>query len=149
MQLVLMRHSAAANGSPDHGRKLAAEGRNQSKERARDLAAYPFDRAIVSDAERAKETYNLLNLDIPEVAYDPQIYYGSHQDIVDKVRALPDTVTTVLIVGHEPTISHSAAILGQSSARVHEVRAGVSTATAIVLDFESWGGPGDIVDIHR
>ena len=144
-----MRHSSAADGSPDHARKLAPEGQQQSKERGRDLAAYPFDLAIVSDAERTKETYDLLGLDIPEVKYDPDIYFGSHQDIVDKVRALPETVTTVLIVGHEPTISHAASILGQTSQRVHEVRAGVSTATAMVLDFERWDGPGEIIEIHR
>lgn len=149
MRLVLMRHSTAADGSPDHSRKLAPEGRQQSKERGSDLAAYPFDLAIVSDAARTKETYDLLGLDIPEVTYDPEIYFGSHQDIVNKVRALPETTETVLILGHEPTISHAASILGQTSKRVHEVRAGVSTATAMVLDFERWDGPAEIVEIHR
>lgn len=149
MRLVLMRHSTAADGSPDHSRSLAPEGREQSKARGRDLAAYPFDLAIVSDARRTQETFGLLGLDIPQVDIDPEIYYGSHQDIVQKVRDLPESVSTALIVGHEPTISHAAAILGQTSQRVHEVRAGVSTATAIVIDFETWDGPGTIAEIYR
>ncbi|AZN29117.1 histidine phosphatase [Flaviflexus salsibiostraticola] len=149
MRLVLMRHAEAAEGSADFTRPLTDAGRRQAKERGSQLADHRLELALVSDASRARETFEHLGLAIPVVSYDREIYFGSHETIIDMVRALPESAERVLIVGHEPTISQAATILGQTSPRVHEVRVGVPTATAIIVDFDEWSGPGDIVDVLR
>lgn len=149
MLLVLMRHAEAASGSPDHARTLTPMGRQQASVRGTQLAPFDFDCALVSDAARAVETFTSLSLDIASVRYEHEIYSGSAETIVDLVRELPDTSQSVLVVGHEPTISQAAALLAHTSPRVHEVRTGVSTATAIAIEFEDWSGPGDIVDVFR
>ena len=149
MRLVLMRHAQAADGSPDHSRRLSQRGRDQAKERGKQLAREQFDLALVSDAARTMETFLTLGLDVPEVRYDAELYFGSHHTIVDLVRTMPAELSTVLIIGHEPTVSHAASILAAQSQRVVEVRPGVSTSTAIVIDFDRWDGPGQITDIYR
>lgn len=147
MKLVLMRHARAADGSPDRARRLSDEGREQAKERGRQLDGH-FDAAYVSDSSRTKETFRLLQLDVDAVEMS-ELYLGSHQTVIDLVQSLPAEQETVLIVGHEPTISAAAAILASTSPRVHEVRGGVSPSTAIVLEFDEWTGPGTITDVLR
>ncbi len=144
-----MRHAEAADGSSDFTRPLTEAGRRQARERGSQLADYGFQLALVSDAARARETFENLRITVPEVTFDKEIYFGSHETIIDMMRGLPESTHDVLIIGHEPTISHTAAILGSSSPRVHEVRVGVPTATAIILELDGWSGPGDIVDVLR
>lgn len=147
MKLVLMRHANAAGGSPDIARRLDDEGRAQAKARGKDLASFDFDGALVSAASRTKETFRLLQLDVEDVREESDLYFGSHETILLLLNSLPDTAETVLVVGHEPTISQAAAIFGAESERAKEIRGGVSPSTAIVLEFEKWNGPAEIVEI--
>ncbi len=149
MKLVLMRHARANDGLPDKARRLSDEGREQAKDRGRQLADTVFDSAYVSDSARTKETFRLLQVDADRIEEMPELYLGSHETVIELVRNLSEDEKMVLIVGHEPTISAASALLGSTSARVHEVRTGVSPSTAIVLEFDSWDGPGTIIDVMR
>ncbi|MEV6489405.1 histidine phosphatase family protein, partial [Actinoplanes sp. NPDC051633] len=41
----------------------------------------------------------------PEVHYEDGLYDGGRTEVIDLLRAVPDDVGTVLVVGHNPTMS--------------------------------------------
>lgn len=137
--LILMRHGQAGGGFSDHDRHLTAEGEQQALRRGRELARLgAIDEALVSDARRTRETYEAVSsaAQVSSVRFERDIYLGSWETIL----GLLDEVSgdRVLVVGHEPTISLTAAMLAETDDRVSEVRRGVRPSTAIVLELESW-----------
>ena len=47
----------------------------------------------------------------PEVRYEQSLYEGGRTEVFDLLRNVPDTVHTVLIVGHNPTVSEVSLLL--------------------------------------
>lgn len=142
--LVLLRHAKAEPDNPlgDHARTLASRGRRQATALGRQLAEAVggIDLAVVSGAARTVETYELLNSGLPkapEIVTTDEVYTAGPLEILD-VLAEVDTAaapSTVLVVGHEPTISTLAHFLdGDQSDHSAMVRFGVPTATAVVLE---------------
>lgn len=136
--LVVLRHAAAephsVNG--DHGRALSVKGVVQARELGRRLAHYVphVDVAVISDALRTRQTFDLVRMSIPvdEHWEDRSIYMGSPGNIIDLVRTLAGS--TVMVVGHEPTVSSIGSYLARDSRDLVEF--GIPTATALVLRFE-------------
>jgi phosphohistidine phosphatase len=116
MDLILWRHAEAedANGrKPDVRRRLTARGEKQ----ARKVAAWLKDRlpdstrVLVSPAERTQQTAHLLGLPFE---IEPRVGIGA--DPVDLIAAAdwPEgggKRSTVIIVGHQPTLGRLAALL--------------------------------------
>ena len=118
--LVLVRHSKAAHDAPtDLERPLTSRGRGLADELARSLSRRIgcLDLLLVSPAERARQTA-LLELLTP----------------------LPEATSTVVLVGHEPTVSILAHMLHDTDDDLAaQVSFGVPTATALVLSVTgSW-----------
>jgi len=123
MDLLLWRHAEAADGGPDLGRALTPRGREQARAMAewlrRRLPA--GSRILVSPARRAQETAAALGLPfetMPEVAPDatPQALIAA--------AGWPDSTQAVLVVGHQPTLGETAAMLLGASGRELRVRKG-------------------------
>jgi phosphohistidine phosphatase len=107
--LVLLRHGKSdwSGDEPDHLRPLARRGRRQVPVAGRWLADHvgAVDLAIVSPAERARETWRLAaaELDVPPpVREDERVYAASADELLDILRELGDQVATVVLVGHNP-----------------------------------------------
>ncbi|MDO5723947.1 MAG: histidine phosphatase family protein [Flaviflexus sp.] len=147
--LILMRHGQAGGGFSDHDRPLTAEGEQQALRRGRQLGAIgPIDQALVSDARRTRETYEAVSAaaQIGEVRFERDIYLGSWETILGLLEEVSGE--RILVVGHEPTISLTAAMLAETDDRVGEVRRGVRPSTAIVLELDRWTAPSaTITDI--
>lgn len=153
--LVLLRHAKSAwpHGVPDHERPLAGKGRRNAQAVGRwFLAEGPApDLVVCSDAVRARHTWEIVASSFrepPPLRVEPAVYEADVTDLVDVVRALPDDVLTVVVVGHEPTMSGtSLRLAGPASdptalARIQEK---YPTNGVAVLRFEgSWAdvGPG-------
>ncbi|MDO4887893.1 MAG: histidine phosphatase family protein [Actinomycetaceae bacterium] len=143
-RLVLMRHAKAARGLPDHARPLATRGRRQAALQAGAIArpAGAIDLAIVSDATRALQTLKGLRsggLTVGQVREEPELYVTDWRGVLRLLQHVDEDVETVLVVGHEPTVSLAAFMLASDdSPAKNELRAGFSTAMAVVASLASW-----------
>ncbi|WP_288649346.1 histidine phosphatase family protein [uncultured Bifidobacterium sp.] len=111
--LLVMRHAKtepfSGNGS-DAGRELTDKGRKQAKAVAKGLDAFKMvpDRIACSSATRARQTCDrLLKVfgDDPKVDYRQSLYEGGVQSVFDELAQTKDKHHTLLILGHEPTVS--------------------------------------------
>ena len=79
-----------------------------------------------------------------EVRIEPEIYHNGALRILRLLTGLPEAAGTVILVGHEPTISIMAHVLHDADDDLaSQVSVGVPTATALVLDVPGpWNGLG-------
>ncbi|RYV50540.1 SixA phosphatase family protein [Pengzhenrongella frigida] len=144
-RLVLLRHAKAEPGGreADALRSLALAGRRQCLRVGgalieRDLVP---DLVLCSAAVRTRQTWDLVRGALggaePVVEISDLLYEAGVAEMVGQVRGIGDGVRTVLVVGHEPTVSAVAATLAgahSDKSAVAHVRAGMSTGTFCVLD---------------
>jgi phosphohistidine phosphatase len=122
--LVLLRHAKAEvpADDPDYDRRLTKRGENDADAAGAWLADEKIrpDLVICSPAARTRQTWQGVSIAIaqardgggtPEVRYEKDLYWGGRTEVFDLLRTVPDTVHTVLIVGHNPTMSEVSAML--------------------------------------
>jgi phosphohistidine phosphatase len=110
MDLILWRHAEAVDGSPDMARQLTAKGLKQAKESAAWLRRHlPKQvRILVSPAERTLQTARAFSEEFEVVR---SIAPGASATAVLAAAGWPDGESTVLVVGHQPTLGMVAATL--------------------------------------
>lgn len=113
MDLILWRHAEAEEPTaklPDARRRLTARGEKQARLMARWLHEHMPKklRILVSPAERTQMTAHALGL-----PFEIERRIGTDADAADLLAAAgwPDQGGAVLIVGHQPTLGHVAALL--------------------------------------
>jgi len=156
-RLVLLRHAKSAwPDGPDHERPLAKRGRKDAPRAGCWLrqAGYVPDLVICSTARRTTETWQLAAAELgasPSVRFDPRVYGAGAGELLDLAQESPATVGTLLVVGHEPTMSQMTLLLARAAAAggapglLEQVRAKFPTAAIAVLAFTGgWSdlGPG-------
>lgn len=124
MEIILVRHSNAedrADNLDDRQRHLTQKGIdrfNSLMPKLKDrITSLRKDKIIIwsSPAFRALETAEILadSLNISEISQEEFIYSGDFDDLADKSKNLDDDAT-LFIVGHEPTLSMWADMLGEN-----------------------------------
>lgn len=112
MDLLLWRHAEAEDGYPDQKRKLTARGEKQAQQMAEWLKTHaPKDlRIIASPATRCQQTAKALGLPLET---DRRLGVDSHAANILATANWPEGSPTgaVLIVGHQPTLGQTAALL--------------------------------------
>lgn len=116
-QLVVMRHARAEpGGESDAARELAQRGYDDAVAGGRWLADSGFvpDGALVSSARRAASTW----LAVAEggsfegdATYSDSLYAAGPETALDLVRETPEDVTSLVVVGHNPTMAYLAQLL--------------------------------------
>lgn len=112
MDLLLWRHAEAEDGIPDLKRKLTARGEKQAAQMAEWLKKHaPKNlRILVSPAVRCQQTAKALGL-----PFETDKRLGTDSNAVSLLTAAgwPDggKASAVLIVGHQPTLGQTAALL--------------------------------------
>ncbi|WP_306208871.1 SixA phosphatase family protein [Actinoplanes sp. RD1] len=122
--LVLLRHAKAEDPGEldDFERSLTTRGRSDADAAGAWLADQRLHPRLVlcSPAVRTRQTWQGVAIslaqsapDAPtaEVRYVRDLYDGGRTEVIDLLRTVPDTVHTVLIVGHNPTMSDVSALL--------------------------------------
>jgi phosphohistidine phosphatase len=109
--LVLMRHAKSAypDNVGDQDRPLASRGLREAGlagQWLRDNVSR-IDQVLCSSALRTRETLRLTEIDAP-VSYLDRLYGAAPGSMIAEINAVADTVTTLLVVGHEPTVSQVA-----------------------------------------
>ena len=146
-RLVLLRHAKAESGGreSDELRPLALAGRRQSVRIGAALASRGLvpDLVLCSSAVRARQTWELVRGGLggvdPGLQVVRALYEAGPADVVEQVRSVDPKVRTVLVVGHEPTISSTAAALAAEDsdrAATVRVRVGISTGTFVVAELQ-------------
>ena len=163
-RLVLLRHAKAEHGAgmPDTLRPLALQGRRQCTDLGSRLVAAGLvpERVLVSSAVRPRPTWDLIKgafaaAPEPDVAVDDRIYDAGPAQLFDVLAEVDPRVRSVLVVGHEPTLSlvaHTLAGTGQPG-HLAQVASGLPTGSAAVLEVPGWSALGRdgavLVDVVR
>jgi phosphohistidine phosphatase len=106
--LLLMRHAKSdyPDGVPDHDRPLAPRGIREAGVAGDWLRANApaIDAVLCSTATRARQTLANTGIDAP-ARYSERVYGATPGTVIDEIRETADTVATLLVIGHEPTMS--------------------------------------------
>jgi phosphohistidine phosphatase len=141
--LVVIRHAKSDWNVPvgDRRRPVGVRGRRQAPAAGRWLREEGLvpDLAIVSVAQRARETWDLvaaeLGGEVPTEASEAA-YTFAGEDLVELVRAAPE-VTTLAIVGHNPAMEELVQALTGEWVRL-------KTSAIAVIDLPDWASPGTL-----
>jgi phosphohistidine phosphatase len=147
-RLLLVRHAKSSypHGVPDYGRPLAGKGRRNAQAAGRWFVEEGPRLGLVlcSDATRARHTWEIVRSELVRAKVDapvrlvPELYGASPSDVTELVRALPDDVTGVAVVGHEPTMSGTVLLLagdGSDGDALLRVKQKFATSAIAVLGF--------------
>lgn len=139
--LVLVRHAkAAAHEGSDQARPLTGRGRADAAAAGRWLAEHRIrpNRVVVSPAVRAQQTWAALRPALspaPEPVQDARVYDNTVPDLLAVARDTPAGISTLLLVGHNPSLAEFAAVLdggrGEPAAR-SELARGLPTSGIVV-----------------
>jgi phosphohistidine phosphatase len=110
MDLILWRHADAEDGVPDAARILTGKGTKQAKKMAKWLKAHLPEgyRTIVSPAKRAQQTAQALDANYVTLK---EIGAGTTAKALLAAAGWPDARGTVVVVGHQPTLGQTVALL--------------------------------------
>ena len=119
-EIFVLRHAKSSWDNvnlSDHDRPLADRG---IKDAAKLCAfvkkrGHKLDKVLCSTAKRAKETYDLIadgfNYEIDKTTFTDKLYFGDVTDVIRDLRELDDSLNSILIVGHNPTLHHLVELL--------------------------------------
>jgi phosphohistidine phosphatase len=147
--LILARHAKAeqVEGKPDHDRALAPRGRKD----ARAIGAWlsdpsqvgVLDLALCSTSERTRQTLDAVwagGASAKDIRFDERIYDGGAARLLDVLREVPDSVNTVLLIGHAPGVPVLATALAHNDSGstdvIDRLSLGFPTSGLAVLGFE-------------
>ncbi len=124
VRLLLMRHAKAAwpQGVLDHDRPLAGRGRTDAPGVGRWLASTGWvpELLVCSDAARTRETAELVVQGLgasPALRLEHGLYESGVEQLLEVVARTQPDVRTLLLIGHEPTMSASTGVLTERYVR--------------------------------
>ena len=142
-RLVVMRHAKAQPTAPsDHGRPLADRGRRDAGEAGRWLREQGIapDAALVSDAQRTRETWEEVAAGAAwdlEPEHSASLYAAGADSAFDLLREVDADVTTLVVIGHNPTMAYIAELIddgeGDADATTALVTRGFPTSALVVF----------------
>jgi phosphohistidine phosphatase len=143
--LVVMRHSKAEqSGRTDHERQLTDRGVVDATEAGAWLAGRGIepDQALVSDAVRTQQTWEAVNegagWDL-EGTPDEALYEAGTESTLDLIRQTDESIRTLVVVGHNPTIASLATLLDDGAGdddAGNDVASGFPTSAVAVFSYD-------------
>ncbi len=142
-RLVIFRHAKAVphGAAPDFDRALAERGLSDAQETGRYLAQEQIlpDLALVSSSLRTRQTWERAApaLGNVPVRYEDAIYDASPATLMSIVRKAPQSVRTLVLVGHNPGMAQLARDLAGHGDRYAfaRMRQKFPTSAIAVVDF--------------
>jgi phosphohistidine phosphatase len=139
--LYLLRHAKSSWADPtlaDHERPLAPRGRRDGRRIAKHLLRLEIEPELVlcSTAERTRETLELL---LPALAatstirLEEELYAASADQLLERIRVLPETVASLMLIGHNPGIQQLALVLASAGVELKRLEAKFPTAALATL----------------
>jgi phosphohistidine phosphatase len=145
-----MRHAKAEQVGPtDKERELAPRGHADSAAAGRWLAdqAITPDHALVSAATRTRQTWESVAGAagwLVEATFDHGLYAAGPETALDLMRGAPDDATTLVVIGHNPTVAHLAQLLDDGEGdddAAEQMTMGYPTSALAVFEYDGpWAG---------
>jgi len=146
-RLIVMRHAKAGElpGGPDFERALRPRGQRDSAAAGQWLAAHGFrpDAVICSAARRTRQTWQYV---APALGGDPQfsaeqrLYQAESEDVAEIVQQTPQTVGTLLYIGHNPAATELASQLTGTEIELPTAAIAVIACSGDWADLAAGGG---------
>lgn len=109
--LLLLRHAKSdyPDGVVDHERPLAPRGIREAGLAGDWLRAHApaIDAVLCSTATRTRQTLERTRIDAP-VTFADRLYDATPGTVIEEINGVGPGVETLLVVGHEPTMSNLA-----------------------------------------
>jgi phosphohistidine phosphatase len=139
----VLRHAKSSWDDPslrDHDRPLNGRGRRAAKAMARHIreAGIAPELVLCSTATRARQTLERIEpvLGERETHVEAELYGASARSLLTRLRAVPDTVGSVLLIGHNPGFQELVLELAAPGAARRKVEAKFPTAALATLAHE-------------
>jgi len=151
-QILLLRHAKSSWDDPSLGdidRPLNARGEKSARRIGRHMAEadYAPELVLCSPSRRTRDTLALVEKEAGlafETRLEPAVYLAEPRALLALVRAQPDEIERLMLVGHDPGMPGLAAMLtkGQAGSLIERLRAKFPTGALAVLECEaaSWRG---------
>lgn len=151
LRLMLLRHAKSSWTEPgldDKDRPLNVRGQRAAPVIGSYMAREKLvpDLALVSPARRARDTWKLASAALktaPKTLIEDPLYdFGNGGRVLDTVRAKADSATTILVVGHNPSLERLALrLIGKGEDKLRKrIADKYPTGALAVIDFDarSW-----------
>ena len=154
-RVYLLRHAKSSWDTPelaDRDRPLAPRGKRSAEKLARYIAKERIRPGLVlcSSSKRTQQTLKRILPALPknvEVRIEDGLYAADEDALLARLRRLPDSVSAVMIVGHNPGLERLALALARNGAERARIEGGFPTGALAVLAVRrlTWAGlhPGD------
>jgi phosphohistidine phosphatase len=158
--VVLLRHGKSSwsdSALADIDRPLAPRGERASRKLAKYIRRKRIQPALVlcSPARRTRQTLKAVEASLVKscaVEVVPQLYGASAEELLEQLRALPESVSSVMLIGHNPGLHDLALVLASRGADLPQLERKFPTGALATLAVcgEGWKalGPGaaELVD---
>jgi phosphohistidine phosphatase len=146
-RLYLLRHAKSSwkdASLDDHDRPLASRGRKASKAIGRYLRDHDIEPELVlcSSAKRARQTLERLGPAGMDARIERELYGAGSNTLLARLRAVPDGVASVLLIGHNPGMQQLAFVLAglddkfpTAALATFEVKSWSALETAELIDY--------------
>lgn len=121
--LVLLRHAKADRPprTADVDRPLTARGHADAAAAGAWFLRRQIrpDVVLCSPAKRTRQTWHGIALALgdcePRVGYESRLYHGGPRELLKAVQGVPESTSTVLLIGHNPAISQVSGLLDSAA----------------------------------
>ena len=152
--VILLRHGKSSwsdSTLADIDRPLAPRGERASRRIAKYIRRKKIRPALVlcSPSLRTRQTLEAIESSLGKsysVELVPQLYAASERELLERLHALPESVNSVMLIGHNPGLQNLALVLA-SHGDLPQLEAKFPTGVlaTLVVHSESWAAlsPGD------
>jgi phosphohistidine phosphatase len=158
--VILLRHGKSSwsdSTLADIDRPLAPRGKHASRKLAKYMRRKRIQPELVlcSPSLRTRQTLEAVEASLGKrcvVEVVPQLYAASEQELLERLQALPESVSSVMLIGHNPGLQDLALVLASRGAYLPQLEEKFPTGAlaTLVVHNTSWGaiGPGvaELVD---
>jgi phosphohistidine phosphatase len=153
--VILLRHGKSSwsdSTLADIDRPLAPRGERASRKLAKYIRRKKIQPALVlcSPSLRTRQTLEAVEASLGKrcaVEVVPQLYAASEQELLELLQALPESVSSVMLIGHNPGLHSLALVLASRGADLPQLEEKFPTGAlaTLVVRSESWTalGPGE------
>lgn len=158
--IILLRHGKSSWSDPtlaDLDRPLAPRGERASGRIAKYIRQKKIRPSLVlySPSLRTRQTLEAIESSLGKrsvVELEPQLYAASEGELLQRLQALPESVDSVMLIGHNPGLHDLARALASRGADLPKLEQKFPTAAlaTLVVDSDSWAalrrGDAELVD---
>jgi phosphohistidine phosphatase len=153
--VILLRHGKSSwsdSTVADIDRPLAPRGERASKRIAKYMRRKRIRPALVlcSPSLRTRQTLKAIEPSLGPrcpVELEPQLYAASKRELLERLQALPESVSSVMLIGHNPGLHNLALVLASRGADLPQLEQKFPTGVlaTLAVHSESWAAlrPGD------